>query len=185
MKSHPSTVDHDQELVPWYKQFWPWLIISIPAATVVAGIITIIIATNSADSLIKEDYYKEGLAINQSKERQQHAQQLNLSFQLRYTNQQLHLTALTPLDIPRLYLLLQHPVDESKDLIILLNRQASSTLYQSGDLQLAAVNYRLTLYPDDKQWEILFLFHGSPNQNPVVQTCHMNAFSKVKGPSGP
>lgn len=48
---------------PWYRQFWPWFLISIPAATVVASIATIKFAIDSSDGLVSENYYKEGLAI--------------------------------------------------------------------------------------------------------------------------
>jgi hypothetical protein len=33
---------------PWYKQFWPWFLISLPAAVVVASMFTIKIAIDSA-----------------------------------------------------------------------------------------------------------------------------------------
>lgn len=49
---------------PWYKQFWPWFIISLPAAAVIAGLITVYIAFKNADSLVVDEYYKEGKAIN-------------------------------------------------------------------------------------------------------------------------
>ena len=50
---------------PWYRQFWPWLLISIPLATVVAGILTIWVASREPVALVHDDYYKEGLAVNQ------------------------------------------------------------------------------------------------------------------------
>ena len=49
---------------PWYKQRWPWLLMSGPAAVLVAGGITMWIAFASADGLVAEDYYKQGLGIN-------------------------------------------------------------------------------------------------------------------------
>lgn len=51
-------------LTPWYKQFWPWFIILLPASVVVAGIVTVFIAINHADSLVVDDYYQQGLGIN-------------------------------------------------------------------------------------------------------------------------
>jgi len=63
----------------WYKQFWPWFLISFPAIAVFAGIATIILAVKSADGLVKDDYYKAGLAINQTLERKQAAKNLNLN----------------------------------------------------------------------------------------------------------
>ena len=49
---------------PWYRQFWPWFLIALPATVVVAGLTTWWIAAHKADSLVVDDYYKEGLAIN-------------------------------------------------------------------------------------------------------------------------
>lgn len=49
---------------PWYKQFWPWFLMSLPATVVVACIFTIIVAVRSPLSLVDADYYKEGLKIN-------------------------------------------------------------------------------------------------------------------------
>ncbi len=41
-----------EDTIPWYRQFWPWFIISIPAATVVAGVSTVFIAMQTSDSLV-------------------------------------------------------------------------------------------------------------------------------------
>ncbi len=49
---------------PWYKQGWPWALIAIPLLTVIAGVITFYIAYTSENSLVNDDYYKQGLAIN-------------------------------------------------------------------------------------------------------------------------
>lgn len=53
-----------QTVKPWYKQFWPWMIMGLPASVVVASIVTYFIALDGIDSVISKDYYKEGLAIN-------------------------------------------------------------------------------------------------------------------------
>jgi uncharacterized protein len=50
--------------IAWYRHLWPWLLISGPAAVIIAGAATIWIAFASADGLVAEDYYKQGLAIN-------------------------------------------------------------------------------------------------------------------------
>jgi len=41
--------------VPWYRQFWPWFIISLPAAAVIAGIITFWLALSRPDPLVVDD----------------------------------------------------------------------------------------------------------------------------------
>ncbi|MEH6558694.1 MAG: FixH family protein [Oceanicoccus sp.] len=55
-----------EDILPWYKQFWPWFIIALPASVVVAGLITVYIAFDNADSLVVDDYYKQGLGINRT-----------------------------------------------------------------------------------------------------------------------
>ncbi|MDB1123887.1 FixH family protein [Vibrio algarum] len=49
---------------PWYKQFWPWFLITLPLCVVIAGITTLIIASQNSVSLVAEDYYKKGKGIN-------------------------------------------------------------------------------------------------------------------------
>ncbi len=49
---------------PWYREPWPWLLMSGPAAVVVAGLATAYIAVANEDPLVVDNYYKEGLAIN-------------------------------------------------------------------------------------------------------------------------
>jgi len=41
--------------VPWYKQFWPWFIIALPASAVVAGFITLWLAISSPDYLVVDE----------------------------------------------------------------------------------------------------------------------------------
>lgn len=50
---------------PWYREPWPWLLMSGPAIVVVAGVFTAYLAISSQDGLVVDDYYKQGLAVNQ------------------------------------------------------------------------------------------------------------------------
>ncbi len=50
---------------PWYRHGYVWLLISGPAAVVVAGVITTVIAASGADPLVTRDYYRRGVEINQ------------------------------------------------------------------------------------------------------------------------
>ena len=63
---------------PWYREPWPWLLMAGPAAVLVAGAATIWIAFASADGLVAEDYYRQGLAINKRLSREAAARQLGL-----------------------------------------------------------------------------------------------------------
>ena len=41
-----------EDTQPWYRQFWPWFIIALPASAVVAGLTTLWIAMQTTDSLV-------------------------------------------------------------------------------------------------------------------------------------
>ncbi len=56
---------------PWYRQFWPWFLILLPASVVVASLYTVYIANRGADDLVVDEYYKDGLAINRQLEKEQ------------------------------------------------------------------------------------------------------------------
>jgi len=56
---------HAADARPWYRHRWPWLLMAGPAIVVVAGVVTLWLAVKSDDGLVADDYYKQGLAINQ------------------------------------------------------------------------------------------------------------------------
>ena len=68
--------------LPWYKYKLVWMIIAIPAASVFAGMFMIYLAVNTDDGLVADDYYKEGMAINQSLKRDRTAAELGLGAEL-------------------------------------------------------------------------------------------------------
>ena len=41
-----------EDTKPWYRQFWPWFIIALPASAVVAGLTTLWISMQTTDSLV-------------------------------------------------------------------------------------------------------------------------------------
>jgi hypothetical protein len=51
---------------PWYREPWPWILMAGPLAVVLAGIVTVWLAVATEDGVVADDYYKRGLAINQT-----------------------------------------------------------------------------------------------------------------------
>lgn len=62
-----------ENVLPWYKESYVWLIIFFPMLAVIAGIVTIVLAVQSDDGLVVDDYYKQGLEINRTLERDKSA----------------------------------------------------------------------------------------------------------------
>lgn len=60
-----------QTTKPWWKQLWPWLLISGPAVAMIGCIITIYLAINlHADKPLRDGVIKQGLKVEQIKEAQ-------------------------------------------------------------------------------------------------------------------
>lgn len=66
----------------WYRNRWPWLLMLGPAVVLVAGVITTWIAFASADGLVAEDYYRQGLGINKVLAREEAARALGIAADL-------------------------------------------------------------------------------------------------------
>ena len=67
---------------PWYREPWPWIVMSGPAVVVVGSLVSAYLAVHGADPVIDEDYYRHGLQINQELQRQQQASRLGLQTDL-------------------------------------------------------------------------------------------------------
>jgi len=63
---------------PWYRHHWPWILMAGPGIVVVAGLITAYLAVVSNDGLVVDDYYKQGLTVNQVLARNERAEQLGM-----------------------------------------------------------------------------------------------------------
>ena len=66
-------------VTPWYRQPWPWFLISLPAIAVVGGLTTFYLAARGWDGPVASDYYKQGLAINKRLAREESAERLGIS----------------------------------------------------------------------------------------------------------
>src|SRR5690606_30895365 len=64
---------------PWYKQFWPWFLIGILVFAVVIGLGLVYVSLLNPDSMVRDNYYKEGRAINMHMGGYHRARDLNLS----------------------------------------------------------------------------------------------------------
>ena len=71
---------------PWYKQFWPWFLIAVPLITLVMGGVLLKLAISTEDSLVVDDYYKEGKAINARLDKEAIAKRKNITTELTITD---------------------------------------------------------------------------------------------------
>lgn len=76
----------------WYKQFWPWFLIILPLCAVIASFTTLKIALDNSDSLVAEDYYKDGKAINMDLRKEKYAKQIGMQFSMTFDDKQIQIT---------------------------------------------------------------------------------------------
>ena len=137
---------------PWYRQLWPWLLISGPAAVLVAGAVTLWLAVRSADGLVAEDYYKQGLAINKRLAREDEARRLGIdaTVTLAVSKITVRLTGQEP---DALFVHLAHATRAGHDLRLRLTPVAPGT-YEAELEPLARGHWRVVIEDPRGTWRI-------------------------------
>jgi hypothetical protein len=147
-----ATLEHESR--PWYQQGWPWLLIALPASAVVGGILTIIIAVHSPNPLVVDDYYKQGLAINQEKHRIAHAAGMQLAALVRSDGKLItaRLNALQPISDSTLTLQIIHATRSELDRTLIMQRNGDH--YQAALTDLPAGTWYFNLQDPHQTWEL-------------------------------
>lgn len=146
-----------EDTKPWYKQFWPWFLISLPLAVVIASFVTLNMAIQSDDGLVSDDYYKEGLAIYKNADSTAKAKGLGIAADLDYDSDTgavtLQFNKPLPTGSGMLSLQATHPTRPDHDQSISLTPSGDSRY--AGRLEpLGPANWKLELHPTDRSWRI-------------------------------
>lgn len=112
---------------PWFRQFWPWFLILLPATVVVAGLTTVYIASEHADDLVVDEYYEDGLAINRELAKIGRASQSGLSATLYIEGDGVSVATSVALPDEHLQLQLSHPLEADRDFSVTLTRVSAQT----------------------------------------------------------
>jgi hypothetical protein len=114
--------------LPWYRHFWPWFILALLATAVAASITTVLLAFTNQDSLVRDDWYREGVAINRRLERDQNALRLglraNASIDAESGEVNLEFTGAATPKLAALEIELSHPTQAHRDCRVILARTA-------------------------------------------------------------
>ncbi|MGD2117256.1 MAG: FixH family protein [Chromatiales bacterium] len=149
---------NNESIKPWYKQFWPWFLISLPMSAVIGSLITINLALTDKDGLVKDDYYKQGLAINVDLARRQFAKDLGIEADINfdYAGKQLVLTfndaAIGKLDT--VYVDLIHPTRSHQDHALELTGQDGKTFTVQLPESISPGYWWVRVSPLNKTWSI-------------------------------
>lgn len=146
---------------PWHQEPYVWLLIAFPFAAVVAGIITVILAVRSNDGLVVDDYYKQGLEINRTLERDRLALEYELDAHMQYAtgDKQIRLiiSAKNSFSYPdKLKLRFLNASRAGVDQEVILKRYDDNT-YLGLNPELVKGKWHLLIEADD--WRLLEVLH--------------------------
>ena len=150
---HPQATDTQR----WYKQFWPWFVLAIPATSVIVSMIFVYFSVNDADTLVVDDYYKKGLAINQELSRIDTATGRSINAQLNFNIEDavvaLRLNGEFSTIPESLKLEMIHPTLQQRDQLIVLTKSANR--YYTAPLKFdVSGNWHLHLSSSEADWLI-------------------------------
>lgn len=142
---------------PWFREPWPWLLAGGPFLVVVASLVSAWIAIKSDDGLVSEDYYRQGLAAQETISRSDKVSTLGLLARVRVTADTLRvqLLASTPgfRSPTALRVTLSHPTRAGLDRTQVI--QQEGTAY-AGSFRLPAAGHWLILIEDEtKTWRMM------------------------------
>ena len=145
--------EHDSQ--PWYKQFWPWFLICISLSSLIVGSQVFRLATDGTNSLVVDDYYKEGKAINARLDKIEKAKELNIKTLLDIQTNSITLEFVSgaPSSGEALKLDFFHVTQEAKDFSVILTRDANG-VYRNNDEWPIQGKWRLRLLPFDETWKV-------------------------------
>jgi len=148
---------HNAVVRPWYREPWPWILAAGPFIVVVAGIYTAWLAVTSNDGLVTDDYYRKGLAANQTIARSEQAARIGLAAGVRVTADTLSVRLrASDKDFvlpPTLAVTISHPTRAGLDQSRVLVRDGE--IY-SGEVRLPAAGHWLVLLEDERKiWRLM------------------------------
>lgn len=154
----PSSGPDSELIKPWYKQFWPWFLISILLSSVAFGTTYAIFSIKYYDGVIEEDYYEHGKEINMVLAKQERARELGLEGDLRVDA----LTSDIVLDLEGerrpdvLQLKLIFPTENDRDQTFTLEHVREGRYITQGPDNLQ-YRWYLQLQPvaDDPEWRLV------------------------------
>jgi hypothetical protein len=146
---HPAA---PQSTAPWYREPWPWLLMLGPVGAVVAGAFTLWLAMANEDGLVADDYYKQGLAINEVIGRESEAARLGLQARILVGEARVlvHLAGAAPRNLT---LQLAHPTRAGLDRIAQLTAHDGG-LYEGPLAVPASGRWHIVIEDDSEAWRL-------------------------------
>jgi hypothetical protein len=121
-----AVLRNHEDTEAWYKQFWPWFIIALPATAVIASSHLVYTAINNKPEMVLTNYYKEGMAINEEISTEKLADTLDINADLIVIDNTIEVRLRGRLAKPpaNITLVFQHPIEVARDMTVVAVRGA-------------------------------------------------------------
>lgn len=150
---------------PWYREPFAWLVLGIPAATIIWCIILYNVAVSQPVHMVSDDYYNDGMGINQELHRDRQAAALGISAGIAFAeNGEIRIELQSPRQLPwqDLSLELIHPTLGQQDRALTASLQqgldqaddATTAVYIAQAPQLMNGRWYLDLRDPQNQWRL-------------------------------
>ena len=157
---------------PWYKEPYVLMLIGIPSSSVIVCTILITLATNTKDTLVRDNYYKDGLAINQELQWDKKAKNWDIRAELTVTGNTASLVLLNSRQLApsMLQLKLSHPTlaESDRDALLQLTQQKQNgkPVFQGFIDDLGDGRYYVQVESPEQSWRLrneLYMAQGETN----------------------
>ncbi len=147
---------------PWYRNGWVWFIIAIPATSIVLGVTLLWISIKNADSLVADDYYREGRAINQRLEKDQAAADRGIAISASILPQadgsqriEAKFSANAGVQSPQLMRVrLSHPTLNARDVLLTLVKTDQPNVYRSQVPEISSGRWYVMIEDENAEWRV-------------------------------
>jgi hypothetical protein len=157
---------------PWYKEPYVFMLIAFPLSSIIVCTILITFATNTKDSLVRDNYYKEGLAMNQELQWDKKAKSWDIRAELVVKDNTATFVLLNSRQVApsMLQLKLSHPTLATSDRDSLMQltqeKQNGKPVYQGFIEDLGDGRYYVQVESPEQSWRLrneLYMAQGETN----------------------
>lgn len=141
---------------PWYRQPWLLFLLIFPSAAIIWCAFVITVALNTENSMVTDDYSKEGRGINMEIARDQAAKDLGLTAKMAFEERTISLSVDTnegQADYPYLILNLFHPTLSDRDRTVQF-RAVGEGQYMANLNQSIEGRWYFDLRGPDNDWRL-------------------------------
>lgn len=146
----------ERDVLPWYRQAWPWFLISLPATAVVTGSILLYLAITTWDGLVVDDYYREGRAIDQTIARSVRAADMGLAADLRFRTDEVSIRLGSGQGVtlpPTVRVTIAHPTRSGLDQTLLL--RGKDGVFSGRTAPLSTGRWLVQIEDESRTWRLV------------------------------